>query len=110
MSQTKLTPEIISKQAEAKQRFISAKASNSGINMAKEQMKNLLFNYFDELIDAAIEIGKLREENDMLDAALRESDREIDRLRDEIAELSAPHTITDDKKASRQSKKMVDGE
>ena len=31
----------------AKQEFITAKARNSGVAVAKERMKNLLFNYYE---------------------------------------------------------------
>ena len=56
-------------------------ARSSGVSVAKERMKNLLFNYYDALVQAAVDNVSLREEVKSLDEALQEADKENDELR-----------------------------
>lgn len=63
--------------AQAKMEYTSALARMGGVSVAKERLKNVLFNHFEELIDAALENISLREEVDALDAALKEADEEL---------------------------------
>jgi len=73
--------EIIEKMTNAKAEFIAAQNRGSGIAVAKERMKNIAFNYFDQLIDAAKENASLREEVAALDAALADADEELKELK-----------------------------
>ena len=72
---------MIEKLRAAEAEYKYAMARGSGIAMAKERMKNLLFNYFDQLLQAAIENEALREEVESLDAALKEADDELKKLK-----------------------------
>ena len=82
-----MTPEMISSLSSAKMELISAKARSSGVNIAKERMKNLLFNYYEDLIQAALENVSLKEEVSSLEIGLDESDNENKKLRQEIQGL-----------------------
>ena len=73
----------------AKNTLITAKAANAGVSLAKERMKNLLFNYCDDLVNTALEYGKLKEEVESLETALEESDQENAQLRKEIKNLKS---------------------
>lgn len=55
-------------------------ARSSGVSVAKERMKNLLYNYYDALVQAAVDNVSLREEVKSLDEALQEADKENDEL------------------------------
>lgn len=46
----------------ARIRYNQAKNRNSGITFEKERLKNLLFNYHEELLDSAKEIAQLQNE------------------------------------------------
>lgn len=76
-----ITSEMIEKQSAAKQKLIAAKARASGVTLAKEQMKNLLFNYYEDLVQAALDNISQREEVSAQDEALQEADKENDSLR-----------------------------
>lgn len=76
-----MSPETISAISKAKHDLVSAKARNSGVLAAKEKMKNILFNYCDELVELAVENQNLRREIEALETALEESDHENDELR-----------------------------
>lgn len=84
-----MTPEMIEAISKAKHNLVSAKARNSGVIAAKEKMKNLLFNYHEDIVKMAMEFKSLQDEVSVLDAALDESDRENDQLRKELKELKA---------------------
>ena len=71
---------IIPQLKAAKKNYEAAQARMSGVASAREGMKNLLFNYFDELLQAAIDNEALREEVEALDVALKEADAEIQQL------------------------------
>ena len=81
-----MTAEMIESLSKAKHELISAKARNSGVVAAKEKMKNLLFNYHEELVNLAIENKRLINENKTLEAALEETDQENDELRKKLKE------------------------
>lgn len=76
-----ITSEMIEKQSAAKQKLIAAKARASGVTLAKEQMKNLLFNYYEDLVQSALDNISQREEVSAQDEALQEADKENDSLR-----------------------------
>lgn len=98
-----MTADKISSLSAAKSALISAKASNAGVSVAKERMKNLLFNYYEDLIAAALECANLKEEVASLEAALEESDQENADLRKEIKELKSQ----DETSSSARTKKSV---
>lgn len=52
-----------------------------GVAVAKERMKNIAFNHYDQLIKALMENKSLNEEVDALDAALKEAEEELKTLK-----------------------------
>ena len=74
--------EIAEKMADAQAAYMAAQARGMGIAMVKERMKNIAFNYFDELRKAALENISLREEVDSLDAALADADEELRKVKE----------------------------
>lgn len=72
---------IISEMTLAKDQYALAQSTNIGIPQARERMKNIAFNYFDELLDAAIKSKELGEQVDLLNIALEDSDRELAELK-----------------------------
>lgn len=76
-----VTKEMIQNMADAKAAYISAQARGMGVVTAKERMKNIAFNYYEQLLKAAQENISLREEIDALDAALADADKELKELR-----------------------------
>lgn len=69
--------EIVENLTRAKREYESAMARRGGVGVAKERIRNLLFNYFDQLLSAYIENKSLHEEVEALDTALREADEEL---------------------------------
>ena len=57
-----------------------ATTRQSGIQVSKERLKNLLFNRREELVKILKDWIRLAEETEALRAALEESDRQIDEL------------------------------
>ena len=88
---------IISEMTLAQSAYNLAKETGIGIARAKEQMKNIAFNYFDELLEAARNAQTLQDEVNMLRIALEDSDKELAELKKKSA--SAPAS------ASAQAKK-----
>lgn len=82
-----MTPEMINSLSSAKMELISAKARSSGVNVAKERMKNLLFNYYEDIIQFVLEAKSLQEEVEALEAGLEDSDNENKKLLTRIKEL-----------------------
>lgn len=72
---------IISEMTLAKDQYALAKSTNIGAAQARERMKNIAFNYFDELLDAAIKSKELGEKVDLLNLALEDSDKELAELK-----------------------------
>lgn len=93
-----MTADKITSLSAAKSALISAKASNAGVSVAKERMKNLLFNYYDDLIMSALESMNLKEEVESLEAALEESDQENAKLRKELKSQAETSSSTRMKK------------
>lgn len=89
MGETRITEEMISAQSNAKQEYDHAKARSSGITLAKEKFKNLLFNYYEPIVNAVIENRSLHEEVESLNVALQEADDENDALRKKISDSSS---------------------
>lgn len=79
-----ITAEKIEAISKAKHELISAKARNSGVMAAKERMKNLLFNYCDDLVNLALENQRLNSEIESLNVALEEADQEYNELKLEL--------------------------
>ena len=100
-----MTPEKINSLSSAKLALISAKASNAGVSIAKERMKNLLFNYYEDLISTALECVSLKEEVASLEAALEESDQENADLRKELNELKSQAETSSSSRAKKSVKK-----
>lgn len=76
-----VTKEMIQNMADANAAYISAQARGMGVAVAKERMKNIAFNYYEQLLKAAQENISLHEEIDALDAALADADKELKELR-----------------------------
>lgn len=93
-----ITTEQIGELSSARMDLVVAKASGTGISIAKERMKNLLFNYYDDLINAAINSIQLSQDVQSLENALEESDQENKELRDRINKMSQPQTSSRIKK------------
>ena len=72
---------IISEMKLAKDQYALAKSTNIGTAYARERMKNIAFNYFDDLLDVAIKSKELSEKVDLLNIALEDSDRELAELK-----------------------------
>lgn len=73
----------------AKIAYVSALASRSGVAAAKERMKNILFNYYEDLISLSEENEKLREENESLNVALQEADEDLTKAEAELKKLAS---------------------
>ena len=76
-----MTSEQIQAINKARQEVKAAKGRNSGLQAAKEKMKNLLFNYCDDIVRLTADYQKLQQERDALSVALDEMDLENDELR-----------------------------
>lgn len=61
--------------------YVAAQARGNGLTTARERMKNVLFNHFDEILKALIENKNLAEENEALDRALQEADDELQEIK-----------------------------
>lgn len=84
--------------SKAKLAYDSAVASRSGVTVAKERFKNLLFNYYPALVSLAEENKRLTEENESLNAALQEADEDLSKAEAELKKLRTKGS------ASRKSK------
>lgn len=67
--------------ADSQLKYASALRRNSGVAVAKDSVKNLLFNNMDTLVECVGEVAKLREENKCLQTALDDADAELNRLK-----------------------------
>lgn len=74
--------DIVQAMATAKAEYSAAIARGSGVAVAKERMKNIAFNYYDQLQNAMLENISLREEVEALDTALADADQELKELRE----------------------------
>ena len=72
---------IIADMTMAKNQYELAKNTGIGLAAAKEQMKNVAFNYFDELLAAVKEGATLTEQITALNVALEDSDKELAELK-----------------------------
>ena len=81
---------IISEMTLAQSAYNLAKETGIGIARAKEQMKNITFNYFDELLEAAKKSKSLQDEVNMLNIALEDSDKELAELKKKSASAKKP--------------------
>lgn len=73
--------------SKAKISYDAAVVSRSGVNVAKERLKNLLFNYYKDLVALAEENKKLVEENESLNIALQEADEDLNKAEAELKKL-----------------------
>lgn len=73
--------ELIEAMAAARSEYQSALTRGMGVVVAKERMKNIAFNHYDQLIKALMENKSLNEEVDALDAALKEAEEELKTLK-----------------------------
>ena len=64
-----------------KNKYELAKHTGIGLAAAKEQMKNVAFNYFDELLTAVKDGSVQAEQIAALNVALEDSDRELAKLK-----------------------------
>lgn len=81
---------IIKTMADVKAKYEFAKTCGIGVAAAKESMKNVAFNYFDQLQNIAQENISLREEIEMLNVALADSDKELKALREKKKTKESP--------------------
>ena len=72
---------IIADMELASNKYSLAKDMGIGVNAAKEQMKNIGFNYFDRLLEIAKKSKSAQEQISMLTLALEDSDRELAELK-----------------------------
>lgn len=79
-----VTKEMVAAMNAANEALIAARATNAGINAAKERMKNLLFNYYKDIVETANKSLTLEEEVAALENALDEMDEENTRLMKEL--------------------------
>lgn len=87
---------IISEMTLAQSAYNLAKETGIGIARAKEQMKNIAFNYFDELLEAARNVQTLQDEVNMLNIALEDSDKELAELKKKSASAKKPAKPAED--------------
>ena len=80
---------MISDMILAKNQYELAKETNIGLAQAKERMKNIAFNYFQQLLECAENNQKLQEQADMLRIALEDSDKELSELKKKSAQAPA---------------------
>lgn len=85
--------------------YKSAVSTSVGIGPAKEKLKNLLFNYRQYLVLAAVENVELKKENEALNAALVDSDDEIDELRHKVRELEMQLMAHEEQQTSPKKRK-----
>ncbi len=81
---------IISEMTLAQSAYNLAKETGIGIARAKEQMKNIAFNYFDELLETARNTQTLQDEVNMLRIALEDSDKELAELKKKSTSAKKP--------------------
>ena len=72
---------IIADMEFAQNRYVTAQGLGIGVQAAKEQMKNVAFNYFSELLTAAKSNGVMAEDIAALNVALEDSDKELAALK-----------------------------
>ena len=80
---------IISEMKLAKDQYELALETGMGVDRAKERMKNIAFNYFQQLLECAENNQKLQEQADMLRIALEDSDKELLELKKKAAQAPA---------------------
>lgn len=72
--------DIVQKMTSVHDEYKRALASNMGIAPAREKLKNVVVNYYDEILKALKEVDSLKEEIAALDKALEDADNEIKAL------------------------------
>lgn len=72
--------DIIEKMTNAQFEYKCALDRGMGVAPAREKLKNVVVNYYDEILAALKEIEGLKEEITALDNALEEADNEIKNL------------------------------
>lgn len=87
-----MTEKALETLKQAKLELRNAESIRAGINIAKERMKNILYNYKDELIEMAEQFIPMSDENRELREAQAEDSKEINALRKKLAALEAPAT------------------
>ena len=87
-----MTPEKIKTLIKANMDLRAAQGRNSGVQAAKERMKNLLLNYYEDLIELAVLNQKLTTEVEILNGALEEADRDYNELKQELKTLKKEKT------------------
>ena len=103
-----MTKEKIDALARAKRELKAAIARNSGITAAKDRMKNLLYNNYEDLASLAEENNRLRSQNKVLNDALDGADRDNDALREELKEVKVA-LEEQSVRVTRKKKAIVEG-
>ena len=80
---------MISDMILAKNQYEMAQETNIGLAQAKERMKNVGFNYFNQLIAVAQQVEALQDEVNTLNVALEDSDKELSELKKKAAQAPA---------------------
>lgn len=72
--------DIIQKMTSVQFEYKQALEHNMGVAPAREKLKNVVVNYYDEILKALKEVDSLKEEVAALDKALEDADNEIKAL------------------------------
>lgn len=72
--------ELIETMNAARSEYQSALVRGMGVAVAKERMKNIAFNHYDQLLKALAENQSLNEEVDALDSALADAEKKLKEL------------------------------
>ena len=75
-----MSENIVQTMSDARAAYLDCVGRGAGIAQAKEAMKNVAFNFYDELLAAVKENASLREEIAALDQALKDADDELRRM------------------------------
>lgn len=77
----KTTKELLEELWSAKRKYDSAVSSGQPTGSARERLKNLLFTYAEDIVEALRGAEKLTEENEVLQSELDDAEHEIDELK-----------------------------
>lgn len=77
----KNTKELVEELSAEKRKYDSARMSGQPTGSARERMKNLLFTYAPDIVEALKQANKLAEENEVLQTELDDAEHEIDELK-----------------------------
>lgn len=79
----KSAKELMGEISMAKQKYDAVVASGQPTGTARERLKNLLFSYMPDILEAMNKTMQLTEENELLQTELDDAEHEIDELKSE---------------------------